>query len=213
MRAFSRISKFAASVGAVSLWLAAAPALAVDVPLNVEFDTGATGTFATLSVTESGGDLNFAISLAGTELGPVADLNEFYFNLADSPTGVAIFDTNAPTTAYVLTADPSVAGGAGSSFDYGVNFGSGAGGPGNGVLQLATFSISADQALSIDSLRVLSSTSGGLDVNFALHVQGTNTDPGSETVGGVIPVPEPGTLLLLLGTGIVGLASRRRGAH
>ena len=106
MRTWSRISKTLAWVGAVSLWLAAAPAYALDIPLNVEFDTGAIDNYATLTVTESGGDLDFAISLAGTVLGPSADLHEFYFNLADSPTGVTIFDTTAPTTPYVLTADP-----------------------------------------------------------------------------------------------------------
>jgi hypothetical protein len=207
MRAWSRISRFAASVGVVSLCLAAAPAFAVDIPLDVEFDTGVTGNYATLSVTESGGDLDFVISLAGTVLGASADLNEFYFNLAGSPTGVTIFDTNAPTTPYELIADPSVAGGAGATFDWGVNFGSGGGPAGNGVLQLASFSISADQDLTLDSLNVLSSTSGGIDVNFGLHVQGTNTPAGSETVGGVIP--EPSTLALLA-TGLAGLALARR---
>ncbi len=179
----------------LSLWLVAAPAYAVDIPLNVEFDTGASGNFATLSVTESAGDLLFSLSLAGTVLGASADLHEFYFNLDGTPTGVTIFDTNAPTTPYSLTANPSVAGGAGSSFDWGVNFGDGAGGPGNGTLQLATFTLSADQDLTIDSLNVLSSTSAGLDINFGLHVQGTSTPEGSETVGGVIP--EPCTLALL----------------
>jgi hypothetical protein len=193
---------------AVSLWLAATPAFAIDIPLNVEFDTGATGAFATLTVTENAGDLDFALSLAGTTLGTGADLHEFYFNLDGSPTGVTIFNTNAPTTAYSLTANPSVAGGAGSSFDYGVNFGSGAGGPGNGVLTLATFSISADQPLTLGSLDVISSTSTGIDVNVAAHVQGTSLDgAGSETVGNL--VPEPATLVLL-GAGLAAMALVRR---
>ena len=143
---------------AASLSLAAAPAFALDIPLNIEFDTGEIGNYATVTVNESGGDLDFVISLAGTVLGPASDIHEFYFNLDGTPTGVTIFDTNAPVTEYELTPDPSVAGGAGSSFEYGVNFGNGAGGPGNGVLQARDLSISADEDLTIDSLNVPSST-------------------------------------------------------
>ena len=190
----------------VSLLLAATPAFAIDVPLNIEFDTGAIGNYAILTVNESGGDLDFALSLAGTVLGPASDLHELYFNLAGAPTGVTIFDTNAPVTPYALTADPSVAGGAGASFGWGVNFGNGAGDPGNGALKLATFTLSADQDLTLDSLDVLSSTSGGIEINFAVHVQGTDTDPGSETVGGSLP--EPGTLVLL-SSGLAALALLR----
>lgn len=211
MRVLSKFSKVLAIAVVVSLSLAATPAFALIIPLNVEFDTGDMGMYATVTVNESGGDLDFSINLAGTVLGAASDLHEFYFNLAGAPTGVTIFDTNAPTTPYELSADPTVAGGAGASFDYGVNFGNGAGGPGNGTLQLATFSISADQELTIASIDVLSSTSGGIEINFGLHVQGTDTAPGSETVGNGV-VPEPGTLALL-SSGLVALvALRRRGA-
>jgi hypothetical protein len=187
----------------------AGPAVADSFTLNVEFDDGTTGNFGTVDITEQGGDLDFEITLTD-ELGGDPDLHEFYFNLAGAFSGVSILDTNAPNTAYSLTASPSVAGGAGSSFDYGINFGNGAGSPGNGVLGFASFTISADQALSIADLAESSFASGGsIEVNFAAHVQGTDFVAGtdSETVGGV--VPEPSTALLL-GAGLAWVAARRR---
>jgi hypothetical protein len=197
----------------VTLSLAlATQATALTIPLNAEFDDGTIGNFGSVTVTENAGALDFSVSLAGSVLGAGADLHEFYFNLVGSPTNVVISNTNAPTTAYVLSTNPPVAGGAGSSFEYGVNLGNGAGGPGNGVLQLATFRISADQSLNLAMLDQTSSTSGsGVTVNVAAHVQGTSFVPlvDSETVGGLIP--EPGTLLLVT-TGLAGLAlhGRRR---
>jgi hypothetical protein len=202
------------SVAIVSLALSLVGAVgagAVSFPLNVEFDTGLIGTFGNVEVTESGGDLNFAITLDAS-LGASRDLHEFYFNLDDGFTGVAISSTDVVNTAYTLTANPQVLGGAGSAFDFGVNFGNGAGPSGNGALQSATFTLSADQALAIGDLLISSSTSQDIEVFFAVHVQGTSLipDSDSETVGSL--VPEPGTLTLVL-AGLAGLAAatpRRR---
>ena len=187
----------------------AAPAGAIQFTLDTEFDTGFVGPHATVDVTESAGGLDFVVSLAGTDLGPDADLHEFYFNLAGDPTNVTLSSSQVVQTAFSLDADPPVTGGAGASFDYGVNFGDGAGPPGNGVLTTASFRITADQPLTLASLQVLSQTNGGILAHAALHVQGTSllTGASSETVGGVIP--EPGTLLLL-GTGFAGLAIQGR---
>jgi hypothetical protein len=184
----------------------ASSATALTIPLNREFDAGTIGTFGSVTVTQNGDTLDFSVSLAVSVLGAGADLHEFYFNLVGSPTGVGISNTNAPTTAYTLATNPSVAGGAGSSFEYGVSLGNGAGGPGNGVLKLATFRIFADQPLTLAMLSQTSSTSGsGVTVNLAAHVQGTSFVSGatSERVGGV--VPEPGTIVLVT-AGLVGLA-------
>ena len=188
---------------------AAAPASALSIQLNTEFDAGTVGNHLSLTVTANAGALDFVLSLAGTDLGAGADLHEFYFNLVGSPTGVQISNTNAPTTAYALSSNPSVAGGAGSSFEYGVSFGNGAGGPGNGVLKTASFRIAANQPLTLASLAQTSSTSSGIVVNFAAHLQGTSFVAGStsETVGGVIP--EPSTALLLT-AGLLGLAHAGR---
>jgi hypothetical protein len=107
-------------------------------------------------------------------------------------------------SAYVLTANPSVAGGAGSSFDFGVNFGNGGGPPGNGLLTGATFVLSAAQALAVDDLLIASSTSQGIQAFFAVHAQSTSlTSATSETVGAI---PEPATAALLL-AGLAGLAA------
>jgi hypothetical protein len=194
--------------GLLALGLAA-PAGALTFSLDTEFDAGVVGPHATVSVTESGGGLDFEVSLAGSDLGAGADLHVLYFNLAGDPENVTLSSSQVVTTAFSLAVDPSVTGGAGSSFGYGVSFGNGAGAPGNGVLKTATFRITADDPLTIGSLLVASQTSQGIVANVALHVQGTSLVSGatSETVGGV--VPEPGTMLLM-SAGLTGLAARGR---
>ena len=196
----------AASLALGATMAFASPSSALTVTLDIELDAGTLGNHASLTITEVAGDLDFSLSLAGTDLGPNADLHEFYFNLVGTPTGVAISNTNAPATAYTLLTNPSVLGGAGAAFEYGVNFGDGASVmTGNGELKLATFRISADQALTIASLGQTSSTSQNIVLNFAAHVQSTSftIDDDSETVGGVIPEP---TTALLLSAGLLGLA-------
>lgn len=188
---------------------------AVAIGLNIEFDTQATGDFTSVEISEDAGALNFVISLNRVELGADSDLHEFYFNLVDGFTGLQIVDTNAQTTEYVLAADPSVAGGAGSNFDWGVHFGNGAGPRGNGRLQTASFTLTADQDLSLDDLLVSSFASGGMiEVQLAAHIQGTSalTGASSETIGGVIPIPQPATgPLLVSALGFLGWWSRRSG--
>jgi len=197
---------------AVVGWLVGANAAhATSFALDAEFDNGTVGNFGTVDVTaQAGGDLLFQITLNPAVLGAGADLHEFYFNLPSAITGASITSTDVVNTSYSLAANPPVAGGAGSSFAYGVNFGNGAGANGNGVLQSASFLLAADSDLAISDLLISSSTSGGVVVFFAAHVQGTTfTNQDSETVGS--SVPEPAVLSL----GGVGLAcaalARRRG--
>ena len=198
------------------VFLAPALASALSIPLDVEFDDAVSGDFASVTVTEDGGELRFEIAIdPGSDLGGEADLHEFYFNLTGSFSGLSISsdDPQHPRGQYALAGGPSVRGGAGSSFDFGVSFGNGGGPPGNGTLQTASFTLGAAQPLSIADLFETSTASGGeVTVHFAAHVQSTSFANGSdsETVGGVIP--EPGTGALLgLGLGILGVRSRQAG--
>jgi MYXO-CTERM domain-containing protein len=195
---------------AFSLCVAGA-ARATTFTLNVEFDNGTVGTFGSVEVTEiAGGDLLFELSVDAGALGPGSDLHEFYFNLPSAITGVSITSTDVVTTAYELLVAPPPAGGAGSSFAYGVSFGNGAGPKGNDVLQDASFVLAAGVDLAIADLLIGSHVNSGFDVYFAAHVQGTSLlGETSETVGS--QVPEPGTLVLGA-LGLLGLAavSRRR---
>lgn len=173
-------------------------------PLTVELDGNGLGDYGSVTVTESGGDLTFQIH-AGPDLGPGADLQSFYFNLTpDTFTGLTIVSDNAPRTAYSFASGmfpvQSVQGGAGSSFDIGVEFGNGAGPPGNGVLQLAIFTLSADQPLSLALLLETSGYNNGSELlGFVAHFQGTSAFSGStsEAVGGFVPEPGVGLLVLV----------------
>src|SRR5690606_34615155 len=176
-RILTRLLAFAA-LGSLA---AAAPAGALTFTLDTEFDAGVVGPHATVTVTESGGGPDFEVSLVGSDLGPGADLHVFYFNLAGDPTNVTLSSSQVVNTPFTLAVNPAVAGGAGASFEYGVNFGNGAGPPGNGVLKTATFRITADQPLTIGSLLVLSETSQGLPAHVALHVQGTSLVSGADS--------------------------------
>jgi hypothetical protein len=210
-----RTARWGALLGALALGLGPGSASAIGFDLDVEFDTGQTGSFAHVTIEEDAGALDFSIELDDV-LGDEADLHELYFNLLGSFTGVAISTGDAPTTPYTLSSDPPIRGGAGSDFDYAVNFGNGAGSAGNGVLATATFTLTftltADpgQPLSIDDLLESSFASGGsIESQFAAHVQGTELIVGSdsETVGGVVPEPATGAAFAL---GLALLSSARR---
>jgi hypothetical protein len=185
----------------------ATQAAALSFALSSEFDgMEPDAGYATVTVTQSGDDLDFSVALGGL-LGPGEDAHVLYFNLSGTFTGLSITSSDAVNTPYRLLTGSPVAGGAGSSLDYGVDFGDGAGPAGNGVLTLATFTLSADQALTPADLLESSFTNGGIEAQMVLHVQGTSTSPGSETVGGLVPEP---SATLLLAVGLLGLALRAR---
>jgi hypothetical protein len=213
-----------AAVGLAALMVVSS-AQAASIPLVVEFDDGTLGTYGSVDVTEDGfGNLDFLITLNPDEgdgsppsdlLGPTPDLHEFYFNLIGEFTDLTVTTSDMPTTAYsLLGPNPPIAGGAGASFDWGVNFGNGSSDDGNGFLNPASFTLDALEDLALTDLNEFSTPNNtNQDVLVAVHIQ--STEPfGSETVGGGPPgfvLPEPSTALLL-GLGIAGLAagSRRR---
>jgi hypothetical protein len=202
---------FVAGFAAAIVLFAASPSSALQAALNVELDTGLMGNFATVDIVEDCEGLHFSISL-DPSLGGDPDLHTFYFNIASPDlTDLRIETDDAYQTAYKFKKDPSVAGGAGSEFDYEVNFGNGAGPHGNGQLQTATFSLYGNRTLTIEDLYETSFTSQGIEIQFALHAQGTALFEGgadSEAVGAKI-VPEPSTALLAC-VGLLGLAAKGR---
>ena len=208
----SAAGRWAVLAGIALASIAAAPAGALTTTLDTELDDGLMGSYATVEIVENAGSLDFTITL-DSSLGSDADLHAFFFNIADADiTGLAITTSDTPQTPYTLTSSPSVKGGAGSSFDYGVSFGNGAGPPGNGTLQTAQFTLSADQPLALVDLDELSSASGGtIDLHFVAHVQSTSLVRGSssEAVGGTADLPEP-SAGVLLGLALAGLSWRER---
>jgi hypothetical protein len=191
-------------------FFSASRARAFTFDFSTEFDKGLSGSFATADVIENDGDLVFDVAVTDS-LGSSADLHVFYLNLVDDFSGLSVVDDDSPNIPYMLLIDPSVAGGAGADFDFGVSFGNGAGKKGNGVLRTAHFVISADEPLSIADMFEVSYASGGrYAASVALHVQGTSLVKcqSSETVGGTV-VPEPSSAVLLA-SGLISLYAGRR---
>lgn len=191
----------------ISLFSASASAFTFN--LIYEFD-GALPilSYGTVDVTQDNDDLDFVVTADTSTLGSNADINELYFNLNNGFTGLSILNSNTPNIEYgIIGPNPPVKGGAGAVFDWGVDFGQGGGPPGNGFLQLATFTLSADQPLLVSNLFEFSNPNNTPPVNVAVHFQSTDTPGGSETVGAAVPIPATGWLL---GGGLLGLIGLRR---
>lgn len=219
----------------VGLGLLTAGGMALDAPaasllsFDVELDEGLEGNFGTILLEDHSddaaipdGSLRITLSLSG-ELGPEADIHELYFNLpsafGDDDLEISGFTCNGGRcrTGFTLEDDPPVRGGAGSSFDVGVNFGNGAGKKGNGTLQTASFLLASEEGpLAIQDLLAESSeTRRGIEIFFALHVQETDLarKSDSETVGVVVPEPATAALFACGLLGLVVAGRRRRARH
>ncbi len=185
--------------------------------LNWEFDGDSDGStsFGTIQLSQNGSGVDFAI-VANTANLMGGDINELYFNLPDAVNINTLMLSNSGGVSNqainpfsLLGPNPSVTGGAGASFDTGINFGNGGGPPGNGLLTTATFSLTAMGGLLVSDLVSGKSQSNNVPgVFMAVHFQSADVfGNGSETVGGV---PEPGCFGLLSVFGLVLLRNRTR---
>ena len=103
-------ASFAFTLALLATLAFATQAAALSFVLNSEFDGDLIDdVYATVTVTQSGDDLDFSVMLNDL-LGPGEDAHELYFNLAGTFTGISITSSNAPNTAYSVLTSPSVAG-------------------------------------------------------------------------------------------------------
>ncbi|MCA9264613.1 MAG: hypothetical protein KDA60_12220 [Planctomycetales bacterium] len=204
------------------------------IDLLYEFDGDlAVQSYGTVVIADNAlGGVDFTITANLSRLGSSADIHKLFFNVPSSLESVlpnTWLITNEGGTSNktiedfeIVGPDPSITGGAGASFDWGIDFGDGAGKPGNGKLSEARFTLNnLTQTLTVSDL-----LSGGLSdpngsvppVLMAVHFQGTDTREGSETIGGnptgggppVVPEPQSIVVWLLVAASGLGACWTRK---
>jgi hypothetical protein len=174
---------------------------AATIELNFSFENDgdlSDPSFGTVLVSDDEVDrLSFEINVDTSVLGIGADVEQFGFNLDFANSIALISGTNSAQ----ITQDDKVKG-RNSIFDYVVDFGQG-----QPFFSTVEFVI---EGMGLDLSNLLgapvSTQNSKPDAQFMAHIQSTSTPGGSESIGGVVPVP--GAIWLFLSA--IGLAGTLR---
>ncbi len=173
----------------------AMPASASEFHLFTDLRSGEEDHFATAMVEEDGaGGLVFEITLDELLFPEHAHIKRLFFNLETDATGLALHSTDPVRRPYKLRDRRHRH----RRFDFTVGFGRIHGRRGNGELKTVSFTLSADQPLSIDDLLVPTTTRRGHEVHLAVkvwegHKRSRHRRPfyWPRFFGGMMQAPEP----------------------
>ena len=192
----------AALVAAACLLLNTANAASVTFDFSFENDGDLfEDSFGTITVSDDEADqLSFTVEVDTSILGAGSDLEQVGFNLDFSEQVSLVSGTNNAT----LSEDASVKG-RNSTFDFLVDFGQGQPFFDSVAFVIEGSGLDLSAFLNAD----LSTQNSKPDANFMAHVQSTSTSGGSESIGGVVPVP---AAVWLFGSalGLLGWVRRKR---
>lgn len=177
-------------------------AASVEFPFSFENDGSLeAASFGSITVSDdTTNQLYFEVSANTSVLGAGADIEQVGFNLDFSADITLISGTNSAT----LESAASVKG-RNSSFDYVVDFGQG-----QPFFSSVEFVI-AGEGLTLEAFlnSPVSTQNAKPDAQFMAHVQSTSTSGGSESIGGVVPIP---AAAWLFGSALFAAAGLRRRA-
>lgn len=200
---------FTTSVAIIALIAGGAlSAMADDLPLRMQLNSGDSAEYGVIHVQEDDGGLLFEVEINLDVMGGQADLHRLYFNLHQPTNNLSVETMDSVAKPYTIQRGNRAIGGGGAFFDWSVDFGSGSGKKGNGAMHHARFRVTGDsQSLVLEDVIPMSTSKARVSVQMATHVQNSSV----ETVGGVFeadsgdggggeevpgdeePPPDPGT--------------------
>jgi hypothetical protein len=166
-------------------------ATAADFPLTVDLRHAEVDDYGLVHVEEDGaGGLIFSVELDPEILGPRAHLRDLHFNLDGDLTGLEVLTHDPVPRRYRLRRHGGFR--HGTLFDVSISFGSDRGRRSNGTLQEVSFSLVADDPLSVDDLLPMSFTRRGEALHMAASVMRASHKRHGYTVFlGAVYEPEP----------------------